>query len=1334
MRKVQIWSNKGVALYPPHFAMVGQNRIFNALHKFKEGFRPGDISGFFVIVGDWGLGKTRLGYELFAETAGHVDEWVLNSREYIVPNAHGHILEPQLAEGILPLFIDYKAAIDDELAADTWVPKVTCNALSLLWNRPKDLRVSPELLDDMVAVLKAKGVDLAQVRDAMDGAEDWRERLDAAMEILRARGIEYLWIVVDEVETPSDLKSHPDYLFGSEIEEEDLAMISQVIKEARYRENHPYVNFLLLCSLGMSDTINIGPNRRRSDLVTLDPNHISDLLLFGKHLEESGHTVDYPAGTLEAAFIATNRNFGWFNRVMSSIHTSWEGHKRSGKERPPAWKLIEEYARAEARSNEIFDLRLLKTLKEIPEEIQGGLIFGQLPMEIGPDLDSSMAARLLSAEVPGIGPAFASLIQIHMDESTLANELVRPDYGFKKADRPGDDYFNPYTEFSVSGVLSALRAFSVSVGEYGDFVIYEDLDQFVEQLATLYPHERMDEKKGIERAAEPLHGIFKPFAVESRRLVGVSFKLLKKINVKMSLESRTISFFRDTRMTETLGKYVAEQISSPKRRMEAICRGMARALDDTPRELRFIPGLDPIRHVAFGSDFHSPPFEALSVTDSGRVTVAYCDNVPLAIQELSGMLGKAGERLHPILVLFGPDGDIDGFEREIRRKPLLQRAAILRKLTTFEEGFLIQYSGRNERFDPFSTPLSQHTHATLGSLREELRSRFQAWRKGLEETGLILRPIWYKPGPGKEDFYSGYRYLVANNETVDGLDPAICQIPDWNDLSLSNFKSAAKRNTDPSKGYPAGCLSILETEPFQPLIAAPLVRVFREMRSQVGEETLAKRFFFAAREKEVKGKPIAQIIDFLKGLGVVISPSSGQFKAINKLILDELRTRTSNWLNTTAGDLIEEIRDIFPDQAKALEKGFKAEALILLAEAEKIASNMDFSLLSSDDSEITEDDIANFRKVITDYYRFEQTLLKICPMDPNQSFAFSEHQIKFFQEKYSTLPFWEKVHFLRWLRREHVKKRDEILRSIDEQLADAMEYTTVCGKPFPIAPLTLPLKSIKNEISSPISGSSQTTMDHLPIPDLPQKINQYFLMGKYEEAWRRLSKLAELSSKTSQDGIWQRFMRQYEQWKTAVEQFSQAQIAWNDLNAFMSDAEASVWSGTTGLRKEYETLEDQIEEGLKNDIDSQIATQKGLSLLERLSAEIAAIAHKFPGLSNKISNFHEDVKNRLRKIINDPRLQALNHLLRAEGDKEWHAPSCQRTYQTTRQAFEAFNNGVSDEGRACLEGKDRKTNWELWVEIYTELSTGSYAKRAEHEPYLDELEAIGLIERTVKLR
>ena len=94
------WAAKGVALYPPSFSMVGQNQVFNALHQFRRSFWDGatnDIAGFFIAFGDWGLGKTRLGYELIAEATGRADCWLLNKNEYVIPLAASYIYLAQAA-------------------------------------------------------------------------------------------------------------------------------------------------------------------------------------------------------------------------------------------------------------------------------------------------------------------------------------------------------------------------------------------------------------------------------------------------------------------------------------------------------------------------------------------------------------------------------------------------------------------------------------------------------------------------------------------------------------------------------------------------------------------------------------------------------------------------------------------------------------------------------------------------------------------------------------------------------------------------------------------------------------------------------------------------------------------------------------------------------------------------------------------------------------------------------------------------------------------------------------------------------------------------------------
>ena len=62
------------------------------------------------------------------------------------------------------------------------------------------------------------------------------------------------------------------------------------------------------------------------------------------------------------------------------------------------------------------------------------------------------------------------------------------------------------------------------------------------------------------------------------------------------------------------------------------------------------------------------------------------------------LIGKVNEAAQPIIVLFGPSSDLSSFQREIERLPLLKNCVILRKITNFEEEFLLKYSGKGNPF------------------------------------------------------------------------------------------------------------------------------------------------------------------------------------------------------------------------------------------------------------------------------------------------------------------------------------------------------------------------------------------------------------------------------------------------------------------------------------------------------------------------------------------------------------------------------------------------------------------------------------------------------------
>jgi hypothetical protein len=289
--------------------MVGQNQVFNALHQFRRSFWDGtsNDTGFFVAFGDWGLGKTRLGYELVAEATGRVDEWLLNRNEHVIapfhrPDTKARVLEPALKDGVLPLYVRYSRVCDGDLDAPNWVARLAVQALKDMLDPSPTAGGPPELYADLRASLQAKGVNLQALGLVRDAARSCDERLNAALKTLNEAGVKHLWVIVDEVETPADLKKGLREDTQTPVDDEYLLMVPEVIKHDGYRNRYPNVNFLLLCSVGMRDQINIGPNLRRVSSVTIEPNQVTDVRSYVDHIKKSlvsPELVDYPIGTLE---------------------------------------------------------------------------------------------------------------------------------------------------------------------------------------------------------------------------------------------------------------------------------------------------------------------------------------------------------------------------------------------------------------------------------------------------------------------------------------------------------------------------------------------------------------------------------------------------------------------------------------------------------------------------------------------------------------------------------------------------------------------------------------------------------------------------------------------------------------------------------------------------------------------------------------------------------------------------------------------------------------------------------------------------------------------------
>ena len=1353
------WAAKGVALYPPSFAMVGQNQVFNALHQFRRSFRSGsanDIAGFFIAFGDWGLGKTRLGYELIAEATGRVDQWLLNKNEYVIPPFHQpgtkpRVLEPALQDGILPLYIRYRTVCGDTLDATTWVARLAVEALRHTLLADPAAGGPADLYEDLKAAMVAKGVNLTALSVVEDDARSFADRLTDAKRILRDAGLDHLWIIVDEVETPGDLKRG---LRGDEqtgIDDEYLLMVPEVIKHENWRNQHPDVNFLLLCSVGMRDQIHIGPNLRRASSVTIEPNQLTDVRSYVDHIKGSiadSNAVEYPVGTLEGAFLAANRNFGWLNVMMASVHDT-HARRRDHGESASAWELLKDFARTDARASHIFNdgavLPLLGNVAGVPKHDVERLVYGQLPAPVGGAAESALTERmadaLLAHEVAGRGRAFAELFQVHIDERTLANELTRSEIGFKAKEGETDTYFTPNCEISVVGLLEALRAFSVAVGgapgAAGGFVVYADLEQWGEQLTALYPRD------GIEFAAESLHRIFsKPeYRVDGTRFVGMSFRLWREFNKLLVSAAESVRFFRDGKFEPQLEQHVRDLSETKAKRGMAICLGLGKLLDDHlgSDATKQFPGLKDIPHKSFTSTFGSPSLDGLRVTPDGRCTIVYCLDVQETLDRLQAFIGI--ERVHPILVLFPATVDVTSFEQQLAASRVLHRCVLTRRLVTQEEEFLLKYSGRGSVYDPLDARLSNVAKGLEGSYRDEWQAKSREWANELRKTGYLLSPIWSrKTGVNIADFAKGYRYMLARNCSLDAAADTVGG--PLNNVEFENCRQAAKRNINTPTAWRYGdLLGVLTADgSFAPRAPRCFFALLQELKTHSAVSKLANRFFFTVPDSEMKApQQIDQILEVLIGLGLV-RKKSDLYQTVDKAMLEGRRQSASIWLEGECKEAIKKFADLFPTQTGILLNNNYPAAKQQLSASEKQIRQVSTDYLNADLDALTEDSL---KTVIGQILDIEAQVISVCPLEIGETvpaFDCSPARILSFENRYGKLSLWERVAFLSWLKKTFLETRDEMIDEIDQLLTEAGSLDQAEGARFPVAPVTLPLKAIKSELENAAKGliapGTSTQMATIPVAPYVLLIDQYLVNSQYEHAWKRMDALKDLIGKERPNSFFARFAKLHAQWSKAVLDFKQAAAAWQSLWDFASDAPPPVQSSLNPLRLEVQKYRGLVQGGLEQQIQSQIDHVPETDLLKILGTEVVATAQSVQALPQQLADKLEELEASLREVIRQKELRALNRVLKATGKSAKTEPAPAATYDTTKNRYEAFNGQVVQEGVGHFENAGRAVHFSLWADIAGGLEAGTYDEdqHPDHADAIRELKGMKLVRSKLELQ
>ena len=476
------------------------------------------------------------------------------------------------------------------------------------------------------------------------------------------------------------------------------------------------------------------------------------------------------------------------------------------------------------------------------------------------------------------------------------------------------------------------------------------------------------------------------------------------------------------------------------------------------------------------------------------------------------------------------------------------------------------------------------------------------------------------------------------------------------------------------------------------------------------------------------------------GLGVVRQTSGDLFRAIDQNQMEIRREAASKWLKNECKDSIKNCEGLFPTQAGILLNASYPESSLKLDEAEKKIKAIDFKILNAPSVNSLAEDA--FTDLVAQVLQIENLIIKVCPLEigsKNVEFECVAAQIGQFERKYNTLSLWQKVSFLSWLKKQFLSKREELLSEINRIIKDSNELKLASGKPFPIAPLTLPLKAIQNELENALKGvgsPSMTRMATIKAGNYTLLIDQYLVDSKYESAWERLSALADLVTPDLSDSFFARFSDLRKRWESVIQTFEGTDTVWKQLSDFTKDAPPEIVSDLGGMKSEIQKYNGMIAGGLESQIQSQCDDTPEDELLTMLENEVDACESKLQPMQQKISDRLDTIKSDLRKIIRSTQLQALNKLLQAEGKKIMDEPKSEETYQKTKMAYESFNTKVISEGDHIFEQSGNPVSFELWVDIYKGLSAGAYSEEEhpDHDEAIRALKKMKLIRTRLELR
>lgn len=846
------WAATGVSGYPLAHPVVGQGQFFRTFRQFihlvdHEAERFAHV---FAVVAQWGVGKSRLGYELISQINSTSPGW-------FVRDADGSLARADLFETdadrdqYLGLYIRYSQVANEYNNVDNWFAFGLYKALLPLARGAFDNSIQGQIAKEAYDRLLVKGFDEQALAAALEVDENHTDQLlyedprlltrlcEAAYACLIKYGIKYVLIVLDELETVAEAATYG--LEAEDIKHLDgraIKLMGKAIKEEDPRRKLPWLRYVALCSPAIGEELReIKSTARRFEIEELSQNAFSDVSDFVKALREEGRlTEEYPEGLVEAAYAMSGRNFGWFNVIMANADEVLRASRlRRSNDRaglrgkaaanglPTLGELFDEMVQVSNRIRKhVLDHNAIKELAISDRAYLDSareLLYGQLPVALSKWKIEERAA-LLSAKNEYEEPIATLYMRVEWDEQGCSQALRAA-----KFRREGDAWVLSGTdqELDLRQLLSNLSTYAIHESDGGrsadgkhTFLIPLLQKEFVQLVSLLYPH------PAAEDAARALWGNF----VGSDKLIeadathiGPSIAMIGRLDLRYHKQSHNSLIFRDPEQSNAHEQAMQRREGQPlELRAREVLTGVMRLIDNNwnydgaSAELKDAPvSVATAQGRGRGDTAGLITNNGLRLHPEGRLILSYVRSV----DELRRLCDQAADQFStkgrtPVIAFTTSRALVDQFDDAgpMAEGKLADARSflLLYQLTTSEEYVLQQIGIPSNEWIGFRLDGPVFTSTFYNRLQSLLRSvtaSAQNWRQGLNAGGRIAWPL--KPGGAlreneKKVLYDAWIHLM----TKEDRPLSISHLDERKDLNVEEVISLLGKTGVPQRARAFG--------------------------------------------------------------------------------------------------------------------------------------------------------------------------------------------------------------------------------------------------------------------------------------------------------------------------------------------------------------------------------------------------------------------------------------------------------------------------------------------------------------------------------------------------